>query len=513
MARVFLSYNSQDRPFILQLAEQLVRAEHDVWLDIWRISGRVPYWEEIKDGIEQCTHFIFAISPESISPESGSRIELDHAAGLPPERRPIIVPILVRETDLKSLPITISPGRLHIHDFVHKPYEAMLSNVLHALADRASTNRARPTLNSEQRTATLRFAEALALMREGAYEQAIEMLQALAAQGYQPRFFSLQAVIDHAERSLYQIRRRQEAQEAYDEIAALRHINFELACKAWADFRRNYPEHTDDPLELSRLLRPRHKHGNSRHEAASFLPDFAWCDVAEGYVLIEDATDPRKYNPSGSSGGLFHVPAFKIARTPITNAQYQVFLDAPDGYRDIRWWTYSLHASAWRRKRPQPKPTVILGERLPRTRVSWFDAVAFCIWLSHRTGRRISLPSELQWQRAAQGDDNRRYPYGKHFDPKRCNTREAGIGAPTAVDAYPDGKSPFGALDMQGNVWEWCLTEWETDDVHLEGNNPRVLRGGAWSSEGALVTTFYRYQNIPAVELDSIGFRPVLLPD
>jgi hypothetical protein len=143
MARVFLGYNSQDRPFILQLAEQLVRAEHDVWLDIWRISGRVPYWEEIKDGIEQCTHFIFAISPESISPESGSRIELDHAAGLPPDRRPIIVPILVRETDLKSLPITISPGRLHIHDFVHKPYDAMLSSVLHALAERNTANRAR----------------------------------------------------------------------------------------------------------------------------------------------------------------------------------------------------------------------------------------------------------------------------------------------------------------------------------------------------------------------------------
>jgi hypothetical protein len=204
MARVFLSYSSQDRPFILQLAEHLVRAEHDVWLDVWRLSGREPYWEEIKAGIEQCTHFIFAISPESISPESGSRIELDHAAGLPLDRRPIIVPILVRETDLRSLPIAISPVQLHIHDFVHKPYDAMLSSVLHALAERNSADRPRSALNSEQRAATLRFAEALALMREGAYEQAIEMLEALAAQGYQPRSFSLQVVIDHAKRSLYQ---------------------------------------------------------------------------------------------------------------------------------------------------------------------------------------------------------------------------------------------------------------------------------------------------------------------
>ncbi|PJF30836.1 MAG: hypothetical protein CUN51_06530 [Candidatus Thermofonsia Clade 1 bacterium] len=513
MARVFLSYNSQDRPFILMLAEHLLRAEHDVWLDIWHISGHMPYWEEIKAGIEQCTHFIFAISPESIKVNSGSRIELDHAAGLPPESRPIIVPILVRKTDLNSLPITISPGRLHIHDFVHKPHQAMISSVLHALAESNSAERPRQMLSPQQRKSGLRFAEALALIRDEAYEQALELLEALAAEGYQPRFFSLQAVIEHAQHSLYQQRRRQEAQEAYEEIAALRHVNLDLACRAWAQFRRDYPEYTDDPLDLAYHLRPRPKTNTFKVDVSDFLPNFAWCAVTEGHVFIEDASDPRKYNPPGSGGGLFAVGVFKIAQTPITNAQYQVFLDAPDGYRDIRWWTYSLQAMAWRRKRPQPKPTVVLGDRMPRTCVSWFDAVAFCLWLSHRTGKRVSLPTELQWQHAAQGDDNRRYPYGKHFDPRRSNTRESGIGAPTPVDAYPSGASPFGVLDMHGNIWEWCLTEWQSDATHLNGAAPRVLRGGAWSSEGRQVNTFYRYQNIPSIELDSIGFRPVLLPD
>lgn len=512
MARVFISYNSRDKEFVLGLAERLVSAEHDVWLDVWRISGRKPYWEEIKAGIEQCTHFVFVISPESISTESGPRIELDHAAGLPPEKRPIIVPLLVRETDLNSLPITISPGRLHIHDFVHKPYETMLSSVLHALAEREGGAR-RPANSPQQRRHALRLAEALALIRDGAYEPAIELLESLADEGYQPRFFSIQTVIEHARHSLYQQRRRQEAQDAYEEIAALRHVNLEMARQAWERFRRDYPEHTDDPLDLNRQLRPPQRPKCLKPDVRDILPDFAWCEVSGGFVFIENATDIRKYNPTGSGGGLFEVGDFKIAQTPITNAQYQVFLDASDGYRDLRWWTYSPHASAWRRKRPQPKPTVFLGERLPRTRVSWFDAVAFCIWLSHRTGKRISLPSELQWQHAAQGDGNRPYPYGKFFDPKRSNTRESGIGAPTPVDAYPNGKSPFGVLDMHGNVWEWCLTEWETDSLRLEGNNPRVLRGGSWSSEGSFVNTFYRYQNIPVIELDSIGFRPVLLPD
>lgn len=513
MAKVFLSYSSHDRSFVVALAEELVRAEHHVWLDIWRISGRVPFWEEIKEGIEQCTHFVFAISPDSISSGSGARIELDHAAGLPPERRPVIVPILVRETDFSSLPITISPGRLHIHDFVHKPYDAMLSNVLHALADRNSNSKAHSAFSQEQRRYALRFAEALALIRDGAYEQAIENLKALAAAGYQPRFFSLQTVIEHAERSLYQVRRRQEAQQAYEEIAALSQVNLDLAISAWREFRSNYPEYLDDPLDLNYQLRPRQKQALHLKDVSDFLPDFTWCGVTAGHVLIESATDPHKCNPIGSGGGLFKVAAFKIAQTPITNAQYQVFLEAPDGYRDIRWWTYSLHATAWRRKRPHPNRVINSGDRLPRTRVSWFDAVAFCIWLSHRTGRRITLPTEIQWQRAAQGDDNLKYPYGNRFDPKRCNTRESGIGAPTPVDAYPNGRSPFGVLDMHGNVWEWCLTEWQTDETHLDGHNPRVLRGGSWSSEGALVNNFYRYQNIPGIELDSIGFRPVLLPD
>ncbi|MFQ3536760.1 MAG: SUMF1/EgtB/PvdO family nonheme iron enzyme [Aggregatilineales bacterium] len=511
MARVFISYNSQDRPFVLRLAEQLQQAEHEVWLDVWRISGRQPYWEEIKAGIEACTHFLFIISPESISTQSGARIELDHAAGLPPERRPIIVPILARETSLEALPITISPGRLHIHDFVRKPYEAMLSSVLHAIAERVSANLQQAS-KMQQRRSGLRFAEALALIREGAYEYALELLESLAAEGYQPRYFSLKAVIEHAKHASYQKQRRQEAQDAYEEIAALRHVDLEMASKAWAQFCHDYPEYTDDPLELGRLLRPRHKTGSSKPNADEILPDFAWCSISAGFVFVENATDPRKYNPVGSGGGLFQVSEFKIARTPITNAQYQVFLDALDGYRDIRWWTYSPQAMAWRRKRPQPTASAFPGERLPRTRVSWFDAVAFCIWLSHRTGRRINLPTELQWQHAAQGDDNRPYPYGKIFDPKRCNTREAGLSKPTPVDAYPNGKSPFGVLDMQGNVWEWCLNEWETDATSLEGSRPRLLRGGAWSSEGALVNMFYRYQNIPSIELDLIGFRPVLLP-
>ncbi len=145
MANVFISYSSSDRPFALQLANDLQQAGHSVWIDQWRITGRTEYWDEIQAGIEFSTHFVFVISPESIDRASGARRELYHAANLKPI--PVIVPIMVRETLLKQLPMLISPGMYQIHNFVHKPYQAALSDVKGALLQGASVSPApTPTL-------------------------------------------------------------------------------------------------------------------------------------------------------------------------------------------------------------------------------------------------------------------------------------------------------------------------------------------------------------------------------
>ncbi len=134
MSRVFVSYSSKDRDFVVRLAEDLQKAGHDVWLDTWKITGRKPYWSEIQEGIESCSHFIFAISPDSISEDGGAIIELYHAAGLEVGHRPVVVPVMIRAVDYNDLPILISPGRLQIHDFVKYPYDEMLPHVLEALS-------------------------------------------------------------------------------------------------------------------------------------------------------------------------------------------------------------------------------------------------------------------------------------------------------------------------------------------------------------------------------------------
>jgi hypothetical protein len=128
---VFISYSSKDRGFVLQLADHLGKCGYEVWLDINRVTGRKPYWNEIQEGVENSSYFVFVISPDSIAEDSGALTELYHAAGLKPTPR--IIPILARMVEFKGLPILISPGRYQIHDFTKYEFDEVLSKVLAAL--------------------------------------------------------------------------------------------------------------------------------------------------------------------------------------------------------------------------------------------------------------------------------------------------------------------------------------------------------------------------------------------
>jgi formylglycine-generating enzyme required for sulfatase activity len=137
------------------------------------------------------------------------------------------------------------------------------------------------------------------------------------------------------------------------------------------------------------------------------------------------------------------LPAFKIGKYPVTNREYQAFVRGA-GYRPPFHWDGDEY--------PAGK-----GDH-PVVYVTWHDAVAYCRWLTEQTGQLYRLPTEAEWEKAARGSDGRQYPWGNEFDPARCNSVAGGPGETTPVGQYPEGASPYGILDMAGNVWEWCST-------------------------------------------------------
>lgn len=220
---------------------------------------------------------------------------------------------------------------------------------------------------------------------------------------------------------------------------------------------------------------------------------------------------------------------FSIAKYPITNAQYGQFV-AAGGYEQREWWTdagwdarlkglaYDYGTgegvatdTPWTQPRFWNDPQWN-GADHPVVGVSWYEAVAFCQWLSAVRGETIMLPTEAQWQYAAQGDDVRTYPWGSEWDCTRCNNsvKPCQSDGTTPVQQYEGrGDSAFGAVDMAGNVWEWCLTDYDdkTNDT-LTGDVVRVIKGGGWFffTKGDCRCNF-RYGDMPYSAYNFRGFR------
>lgn len=237
---------------------------------------------------------------------------------------------------------------------------------------------------------------------------------------------------------------------------------------------------------------------------------FAWIEIPGGHGSLKTRV-PAITLPIPTE-------RFWIARYPVTCAQFALFIDA-GGYHTPRWWTEAgwsqRQTDGWTQPRQWDDPRWNGPDR-PVVGVSWFEAVAFCLWLSNATGERIMLPTEAQWQYAAQGEDGRAYPWGSEWDCQRCNNSvdPCDSSTTTPVHAY-DGKggdSPFGVADMAGNVWEWCLTDYHThtNDIHYL-SAWRVLRGGWWyNSDQNAFRCDSRHGSSPHDRDNTGGFRLAL---
>jgi formylglycine-generating enzyme required for sulfatase activity len=230
------------------------------------------------------------------------------------------------------------------------------------------------------------------------------------------------------------------------------------------------------------------------------LPDIAWCEVPAGPFLMADEAQQVS------------VPAFRISRYPVTNAQYQAFV-ADGGYTEHWQNCWTPDGWKWKKKEHMTSPRWAGGnfdlDNHPVVLVSWYEAVAFCNWLMSRLQeygelsdmQEVRLPTEAEWEKAARGEDGRIYPWGNEtITSEHANYIDTGLGATSTVGCFPRSISPYGCEDMAGNVWEWCQDR--TGSV-------RVVRGGGWDNGAGGCRSAVRHGGGPGFRDHSLGFRLV----
>jgi formylglycine-generating enzyme required for sulfatase activity len=194
-----------------------------------------------------------------------------------------------------------------------------------------------------------------------------------------------------------------------------------------------------------------------------------------------------------------YIDTFSIGKYPVTNRQFREFVEENNIAEPLYW------------RDPQWN-----GADAPVVGVSWYECDAFCRWLSQKTGLNYRLPTEAEWEKASRGVDGRIWPWGNDFDEQFCNFDEMGLGHTTPVGSFPKGASPYGCLDMAGNVWEWCR-DYFADHYYNQSpsHNPtgpaagqhRVMRGGCWFGDRDNCRCACRGSASPHSRLPYTGFR------
>jgi formylglycine-generating enzyme required for sulfatase activity/CHAT domain-containing protein len=251
--------------------------------------------------------------------------------------------------------------------------------------------------------------------------------------------------------------------------------------------------------------------------------------------LAEEAEDWYKFARNSQP---VTVAAFELARYPVTNAQYQLFMDA-GGYRHAApWWDEAARVwlrrddaktkglSEWQIRKYKDRPEFWEDARFGKARpnhpvvgINWYEATAFCAWLTQhlKDGYVYRLPSEAEWEFAARGLARRPYPWGEVLpDAERANFNPTHHGGTTAVGCFLAGATPEGLRDMAGNVWEWTRSEfrdypYDPGDGRESGVDPAqkrfTLRGGSWHSQPFSLRAAFRDHYYPGNRFSNLGMR------
>ncbi|SHG15578.1 iron(II)-dependent oxidoreductase [Jatrophihabitans endophyticus] len=257
------------------------------------------------------------------------------------------------------------------------------------------------------------------------------------------------------------------------------------------------------------------------------VPDGSVLVPAGEFVLGVDGTEEPWSLDNERPAHVVDLAAFRIARVPVTNAEYQRFVDA-GGYDEPRWW--SARGWAHRQEAGLTAPQFWLGDGSrrrfgsvealvpdePVQHVCFFEAEAYAAWAGAR------LPSEQEWEKACVWDPElgrrRRWPWGAADPTPALANLGGGSLRPAPVGAYPDGASAYGVEQLIGDVWEWTSSGFEawpgfTPMLYRQYSAPffggdfRVLRGGSWAVGGNTIRPSFRNWDLPIRRQIFTGFR------
>jgi len=252
--------------------------------------------------------------------------------------------------------------------------------------------------------------------------------------------------------------------------------------------------------------------GDTRFDIENwYLPrekDWGFVEVPAGPFLMGSGEEQHEVS----------LPVYRIARYPVTVGQYRAFIKDSGHDPEGEWEGFNEY------------------DNHPVVMVTWYDANQYCEWLTGKLNEagwigRVCLPTEPEWEKAARGLDGRIFPWGAEVETNRMNFDETGIGDTSSVGCFPGGKSPYGCLDMAGNVWEWTRSLWGKDEEDfsfepdfkypydpndgredMSSNAYRVCRGGSWAYDADDCRTAFRRRNRPGRRFRIRGFRLAFLP-
>ncbi len=230
---------------------------------------------------------------------------------------------------------------------------------------------------------------------------------------------------------------------------------------------------------------------------AEFFNNSIMIYIPEGDFLM--GTDSDDSYPKERPNHLVNILQYWISKFEISFNQYLAFCEDTG--------TKTPYDENWGR------------DNRPVINISWFDATSYCEWLSIKTGLAFRLPTEAEWEKASKGNENRVYPWGDNKPTIVHANYNYNIEKTSEIGSYPSGISPYGLLDMSGNLREWCL-DWYDEHYYKDSPtfNPKgplegefkVIRGGGWGYDQSFLRTTDRNRWIPTDSSNEIGFRIVL---